>query len=115
MDTAIARHFRITIHEVRLVPFEKEESTLLEKRHYTDAEIDGSHRWMRDSDKAGYTKELFSPHIVKSTKEVEAKVFEQIVQELDLKAVIFAVNKVPDRIMYDPNTPSKVPQVIPKT
>jgi|SRR5712664_1492658 len=105
--------FKITIEETKSVPQIRNESVLAEERHYTDTELD-NHSWMSDEDKRTSVKKVYTPQEVVSTKEVETKVFEQTVEALDLKAVIFAVNKVPDRIMYNPNNPIIPPQVFPR-
>lgn len=95
--------FKITIQEVKEVPIMRNESVLAEERHYTDAEINSNHQYMRDEDRSTYKKKVYTPQEIPGTREVETKVFEQTVETLNLQAVIFAVNNIPEKIMYDPN------------
>lgn len=90
----IGKKFMVTITEVDLVELDTTETAVAEERHYTDEEIQESHRWMGGSEsKEKYMKKIYKDVISVAFKTNEKKVFEQTVSELDIRKVVNAVNE----------------------
>lgn len=85
--------FKIVIEETKTVPCTLRPDDLVEERHYTDNEIQKDHRYMNEGDRATYKKKIYKTSEIPGNKEVTTKVFEQVVEQLDLKAVIGSINK----------------------
>lgn len=86
--------FKITIEETRQVSKTEMESYLLEERPLTDIEVEEDYStYYRDSAKERQMKKIYGRQEVQTSREVETKIYEQVVDTLDLKAVIGAVNK----------------------
>ena len=84
--------FKITIYKTVKRFYEGTKEQLLEERHYTDQEINDRYNYIAQKDTEKYTKKIYTPVPALLHTDIETKVLEQIVETLDLKAVIRAVN-----------------------
>lgn len=93
-ETVKSDHYKITIERVVTTEYPSQSDILVEERHYTDKEMDESHRWMRD-ESTRLTKKVYGIKDIIAAKEKEIKIFEMTipVSEVNLKAVINEINK----------------------
>jgi len=93
-DTIIKDQFKITVQRITTLEYPSQTNILIEKRHYTDTEINESHNWMSQRDAKDYMKELHGRKDIVASKEDKIEVYEQVVDatEFNLKKVIGAVN-----------------------
>jgi len=95
MDTQIKLQepritYKIEITQIMEREYLGEESILLAERHYTDTELDDYER--RRPDMATYTKKVYGSKPTIEVKETKTKVYEQTITDLNIKAVIGAIN-----------------------
>jgi hypothetical protein len=93
----VSAMFEITIKEITTeTKTVHGEHTVIDRRPYTDAELEESKGWMSsNAGKAGETKPIYgyAPDVEKEV-ETEHEILKQRVSDMDLRAVILAINKV---------------------
>lgn len=105
--------YTITISKTTIVkkPLRQEWTTLrqefISQQEYESLDYENKKSWklLQESEISPiqYMREIkgYQPEQL-ADKEELVKIFEQVVEDLNVKAVINAVNSMPDRILYDP-------------
>ena len=88
------RRYKVVIELYEDQEVEETKSVLKEKRHYTDKEMNEEHRWMHENDRSKYIKEIYGRETFKTIDTKKITLLEQTVSELNIVAVIKAINNI---------------------
>lgn len=83
--------YKVTVTEIQVTEYETEKEVLAEERHYTDAEIEKEHQWMRTNYQEKYTKKLYGTRLIVASDKSEVNIFTIQVDKLELSKLVPAI------------------------